>query len=44
VTASVRAEDSSVFPRLLDWAYPNVERGEGVWLFTTDGTPILDAC
>jgi adenosylmethionine-8-amino-7-oxononanoate aminotransferase len=44
MTASVRAEDSSVFPRLLDWAYPNVERGEGVWLFTTDGTPILDAC
>jgi adenosylmethionine-8-amino-7-oxononanoate aminotransferase len=44
MTASVRAEDSAVFPRLLDWAYPNVDRGEGVWLFTTDGTQILDAC
>jgi adenosylmethionine-8-amino-7-oxononanoate aminotransferase len=42
--ATVRAEDSSVFPRLLDWAYPDVERGDGVRLFTTDGGEILDAC
>jgi adenosylmethionine-8-amino-7-oxononanoate aminotransferase len=41
---SVRAEDSSVFLRLLDWPYPDVERGEGVRLFTTDGREILDAC
>ena len=44
MSASVRAEDSSVFPRLLDWPYPNVERGDGVWLFDTDGGRILDAC
>ena len=24
--------------------HPNVERGEGVWLWTADGTRILDAC
>ena len=26
------------------WPYPNIERGEGVWLTTTDGRRILDAC
>ena len=26
------------------WLYPNIERGEGVWLTTTDGRRILDAC
>lgn len=40
----VRTEDTSVFPRFLDLDYPNVERGEGVWLTTTDGKRILDAC
>jgi len=44
VTATVRAELTHVFPRFLDLAYPNIERGEGVWLFTTDGRKILDAC
>jgi adenosylmethionine-8-amino-7-oxononanoate aminotransferase len=44
VTAAVRSDETSVFPRFLDLAYPNVERGEGVWLTTTDGTKILDAC
>src|SRR5207249_11570856 len=44
VTATVGAERTSVFPRFLDLAYPNIERGEGVWLFTTDGRKILDAC
>ena len=29
---------------MLDWPYPNVERGEGVRLFTTDGGELLDAC
>jgi adenosylmethionine-8-amino-7-oxononanoate aminotransferase len=43
VTA-VRAADTAVFPRFSDLAYPNVERGEGVWLSTTDGHRILDAC
>ncbi|MEP7033441.1 MAG: aminotransferase class III-fold pyridoxal phosphate-dependent enzyme [Actinomycetota bacterium] len=33
-----------MFPRFLDLEYPNVERGEGVWLTTTDGRAILDAC
>lgn len=41
---TVRSDDTSVFPRLLDLRYPNVERGEGVWLTTTDGRRILDAC
>jgi adenosylmethionine-8-amino-7-oxononanoate aminotransferase len=38
------AEDTNVFPRLLDLEYPNVERGEGVWLYTDDGFAVLDAC
>ena len=29
-----RRRPDAVFPRDLDWAYPNVERGEGVWLTT----------
>ena len=41
---SIRSNDTSVFPRFLDLDYPNVERGEGVWLTTTDGKRILDAC
>jgi adenosylmethionine-8-amino-7-oxononanoate aminotransferase len=40
----IRSDDTSVFPRFLDLAYPNVGRGEGVWLTTTDGKRILDAC
>ena len=42
--AVVRSESTSVFPRLLDLEYPNIERGEGVWLYATDGRSILDAC
>jgi adenosylmethionine-8-amino-7-oxononanoate aminotransferase len=44
VTGSVAADETSVFPRFLDLDYPNVERGEGVWLTTADGRRILDAC
>lgn len=33
-----------MFPRLLDLEYPNIERGEGVWLSSTGGERILDAC
>jgi adenosylmethionine-8-amino-7-oxononanoate aminotransferase len=44
VKGTIRSDDTSVFPRFLDLAYPNVERGEGVWLTTTDGRRILDAC
>jgi adenosylmethionine-8-amino-7-oxononanoate aminotransferase len=40
----IAAERTHVFPRLLDLAYPNVERGEGVRLYTTDGFQVLDAC
>jgi adenosylmethionine-8-amino-7-oxononanoate aminotransferase len=40
----IRADRTAVFPRSLDLAYPSIERGEGVWLTTTDGRTILDAC
>ncbi len=43
-TSTVRADETSVFPRFLDLAYPNIERGHGVWLETTSGERILDAC
>ena len=42
--AMIRTDGSAVFPRFLDLAYPSIERGEGVWLTTTDGRRILDAC
>ncbi|MGH2677391.1 MAG: aspartate aminotransferase family protein [Actinomycetota bacterium] len=41
---AVRSDDTFLFPRLLDLEYPNIARGEGVWLETTDGRRILDAC
>jgi adenosylmethionine-8-amino-7-oxononanoate aminotransferase len=41
---TVLADATSVFPRFLDLAYPVIERGEGVWLYTADGHKILDAC
>src|SRR5919197_2860229 len=44
MTAEITADHTNVFPRLLDLAYPNVERGEGVRLYTVDGREILDAC
>jgi adenosylmethionine-8-amino-7-oxononanoate aminotransferase len=40
----ISADETNVLPRLLDLAYPNVERGEGVRLYTTDGREVLDAC
>ncbi|MDQ3866744.1 MAG: aminotransferase class III-fold pyridoxal phosphate-dependent enzyme [Actinomycetota bacterium] len=39
----IHAGDTHVFQRLLDVPYPNVERGDGVWLYRVDGSPILDA-
>ena len=39
----VAAASTSTFPRFLDLDYPSIERGEGAWLFTTDGKRILDA-
>ena len=44
ITARVTAEQTSTFPRFLDLDYPNIERGEGVWLYTAKGEKILDAC
>ena len=41
---TIRAEETNVFPRFLELAYPNIERGKGVWLETTDGKRVLDAC
>jgi adenosylmethionine-8-amino-7-oxononanoate aminotransferase len=41
---AVRSEHTSLFPRLLDLEYPNIVRGDGVWLERTDGRRILDAC
>lgn len=40
----IGADATSVFPRFLDLAYPEIEQGEGVWLATTDGRRVLDAC
>ncbi|HEY2258127.1 MAG TPA: aminotransferase class III-fold pyridoxal phosphate-dependent enzyme [Solirubrobacteraceae bacterium] len=40
----IEATETSVFPRLLDLAYPVIERGEGVRLYTDDGIEVLDAC
>jgi adenosylmethionine-8-amino-7-oxononanoate aminotransferase len=40
----IRADRTSVFPRLLDLAYPNVTRGKGVQLTLADGREIIDAC
>lgn len=40
----VHAADTNVFLRMLDLAYPSIERGEGVRLYTTDGRELIDAC
>ena len=42
--AEVRADQTSVLQRELDFAYPSIERGDGVWLYGVDGREILDAC
>jgi adenosylmethionine-8-amino-7-oxononanoate aminotransferase len=42
-TPAIASTATHVFPRFLDLDYPNVERGDGVWLSTTDGRRILDA-
>jgi len=44
VKGTIGGDETSVFPRFVDLEYPNIERGEGVWLTTTDGRRILDAC
>src|SRR5947209_20509100 len=40
----IEAAQTNVFPRLLDLAYPSIERGKGVRLYTLDGFEVLDAC
>jgi adenosylmethionine-8-amino-7-oxononanoate aminotransferase len=42
--ATITSEETNVFPRFLDLAYPIIRSGKGVWLETTDGHRILDAC
>jgi adenosylmethionine-8-amino-7-oxononanoate aminotransferase len=42
--ATIRSGSTALFPRLLDLDYPNIDRGEGVWLYRADGDRILDAC
>ena len=42
-STAIASTATHVFPRFLDLDYPNVERGDGVWLTTTDGRRILDA-
>ena len=44
MTATIAAEATNVFPRFSGLAYPNIERGDGVWLYSVDGERILDAC
>jgi adenosylmethionine-8-amino-7-oxononanoate aminotransferase len=43
-TTGIRSDDTRVFPRFLDLAAPSIDRGDGVWLTTTDGHRVLDAC
>jgi hypothetical protein len=43
VAGTIGVDDTSVLPRFFDLAYPSIERGDGVWLTTTDGRRILDA-
>ena len=40
---TITEDRSHVFPRFLDYAYPNIESADGVWLTTTDGRLIIDA-
>ncbi len=40
---TITEDRSHVFPRFLDYAYPNIESADGVWLTTTDGRRIIDA-
>jgi adenosylmethionine-8-amino-7-oxononanoate aminotransferase len=43
VEATIGVDATNVFPRIFDHDYPNIERGEGVRLYRTDGGAILDA-
>ena len=43
-SATITADQTKVFPRFLDLAYPSIVAGQGVWLETAAGDQILDAC
>ena len=43
-SATITADQTKVFPRFLDLAYPSIVGGQGVWLETAAGDKILDAC
>ena len=43
-SATITADQTKVFPRFLDLAYPSIVAGKGVWLETAAGDQILDAC
>jgi adenosylmethionine-8-amino-7-oxononanoate aminotransferase len=43
VQGTIRADETSVFPRFLDLAVPEIDHGEGVWLTATDGRRVFDA-
>ena len=42
--ATIGSRNTSVLPRFLDLGYPVIESGKGMWLWTSDGRRILDAC
>ena len=40
MTTPISAEQTHVFPRMLDLSYPVVESGQGVWLELADGSKL----
>ena len=41
---TIDSASTSVFPKNLDRGYTSIDRGRGVWLYSTGGRSILDAC
>ena len=41
---TIDSASTSVFPKFLDRDYVSIDHGRGVWLYTTGGRNILDAC
>lgn len=39
-----KAPENNVFYRNQNWHYPRIERGEGIYLYDTNGKRYLDAC
>lgn len=44
MAGEITQDQTSIFPRFLDLAYPNVVGGKGVRLTLADGRELLDAC